>query len=243
MAICQDTNSGKWVKESETRKNYGTSSSLPEETTNLRAGTRNSMLLQTAQALICHPEDEKNVRARVIFDSGSQRSYILEDARRKLKLPTVAKENVVVNVFGNSHGTAHSLSSVSMIIKNAYGRDSSKLKVDALAVPHICAPVQGQEFHLTHKTFAHLKGLKLADHSSDEFGSEIQLLIGANHMWSCFTGEMRGDEDHRGPVAMNSIFGWVLSGPGVRMSSTKTASTNLNATHILRLNTSDIAIT
>ena len=244
LAICQDTNSGKVAKESETRKNYGTPSSPPEETTNLRAGTRNSMLLQTAQVLICHPEDERNVvRARVIFDSGSQRSYILEDARRKLNLPTVAKENVVVNVFGNSHGTAHSLSSVSMIIKNAYGRDSSKLKIDALAVPHICAPVQGQEIDLTQKTFAYLKGLKLADHSSDELGSEIQLLIGANHMWSCFTGEMRRDDDNRGPVAMNTIFGWVLSGPGVQMSSTKSASTNLNATHILRLSTSDIAIT
>ena len=148
--------------------------------------------------------------------------------KQQLNLPTVAKETVVVNVFGNSQGTAQSLSSVSMIVKNPWGDNNSVVDIDAWAVPHICAPVQGQEIDLTQRSFAHLKDLKLADLSSDERGSEIQLLIGENHMWSCFTGE-------------NTIFGWVLSSPKVKMSRSKAASTNLNAIHILRLNTSDIS--
>jgi len=100
-----------------------------------------------------------------------------------------------------------------MIIKNPWGDNNSVVEIDALAVPHTCAPVKGQEIDLTQRSFAHLKGLKLADLSSDERGSEIQLLIGANHMWSCFTGEMCRANDNKGPVAMNTIFGWMLSRP------------------------------
>ena len=103
MAICYEQIFEQHKKEAETE----TQPKTPEKTTNLRADATNSMLLQTAQVLICHPAGEKKViRARVIFDSGSQRSYILEETKQQLNLPTVAKENVVVNVFGNSHGTA-----------------------------------------------------------------------------------------------------------------------------------------
>ena len=108
-----------------------------------------------------------------------------------------------------------------MIVKNKYSADSKMVKIEALSVPHICAPVQGQEIDLTQRAFTHLKGLKLADHSSDELGSEIQLLIGANHIWSCFTGEMRRDDDNKRPVALNTIFGWVLFGSRVKFYDRK----------------------
>ena len=95
-----------------------------------------------------------------------------------------------------------------MIVKDKYGTDSKMVKIEALSVTHICAPVQGQEIVLTQRAFTHLNSLKLADHSSDELGSEIQLLIEANHMWSCFTGEMRRDDGSKGSVALNTIFGF-----------------------------------
>ena len=73
-AICHKQIFEERKKESETEIQPKT----PEKTTNLRADTTNSMLLQTAQVLICHPAGEKKViRARAIFDSGSQQSYIL----------------------------------------------------------------------------------------------------------------------------------------------------------------------
>ena len=165
MAICYEQIFEQRKKEAETE----TQPKTPEKTTNLRADATNSMLLQTAQVLICHPAGEKKViRARVVFDSGSQQSYILAGRKQQLNLPTVAKENVVVNVFGNSHGTSQTLSSVSMIVKNPWGDSNSEVEIDAWAVPHICAPVQGQEIDLTQRSFAHLKDLKLADLSSDE---------------------------------------------------------------------------
>ena len=80
LAICYEQ-IFEQCKEAETE----TQPKTPEKTTNLRADATNSMLLQTAQVLICHPAGEKKViRARVIFDSGSQRSYILEGAKQQL---------------------------------------------------------------------------------------------------------------------------------------------------------------
>ena len=109
------------------------------------------MLLQTAQVLICHPEVErKAVQTRLIFDSGSQQNYILEDVRQKLSLPRVAKVNVVVNVFSNLHGKAQSLSSVILIVKKSYGNSSNMVTIETLLFPCICPQVQGQDIDLTH---------------------------------------------------------------------------------------------
>ena len=71
-------------------------STLPE-------GSQDSILLQTAQALI---RDKKanastGTRARVIFDSGSQKSYITRHARDQLFLPSAGKESLLIKTFGN----------------------------------------------------------------------------------------------------------------------------------------------
>ena len=55
LAICQETNLEQRKNETEPEKRCGIPSSPPEKTTNLRADSTNSMLLQTAQVFICHP--------------------------------------------------------------------------------------------------------------------------------------------------------------------------------------------
>ena len=37
----------------------------------------------------------------IIFDSGSQWSYITGDLRKRLKLPVIRKEKIVIKTFGN----------------------------------------------------------------------------------------------------------------------------------------------
>ena len=59
--------------------------------------------------------------------------------------------------------------------------------------------------------YAHLTDLELADHRNEQSSGPIDVLIGSNYYWSIVTGELvKGDS---GPVAMNSVFGWLLSGP------------------------------
>ena len=58
--------------------------------------------------------------------------------------------------------------------------------------------------------YAHLKCLDLADSGNLRRG-DIDVLIGSDYYWQVVTGEIANGDS--GPVAMSSIFGWLLSGP------------------------------
>ena len=61
----------------------------PENThVNMFVDRKSSILLQTAPATICNPNDpSKSYQARLIFDTGSQRSYITTRLKERLHLP------------------------------------------------------------------------------------------------------------------------------------------------------------
>ena len=61
---------------------------------------------------------------------------------------------------------------------------------------------------------------------------EVDLLIGSDYYWQPITGEIRRGED--GPVALQTRFGWVLSGP-MAVASQETSVVNLITTHSLRV--------
>ena len=42
------------------------------------------------------------MRARVIFDSGSQKSYITQRARDQLNLPTMSTDSLLIKTFGTN---------------------------------------------------------------------------------------------------------------------------------------------
>ena len=63
---------------------------------------KNNVLLQTATAQILgNFQISKTETVNIIFDSGSQRSYITEDLRKRLRLPVIRKEKIVIKTFGN----------------------------------------------------------------------------------------------------------------------------------------------
>ena len=47
--------------------------------------------------------DETWTTTRILFDTGSQRTYLTESLRKHLKLETIRTENVIINTFGTSH--------------------------------------------------------------------------------------------------------------------------------------------
>ena len=57
--------------------------------------------MQTAVATIKNPGDpEITGNARVIFDSGSQRSFVTNKLKDSLKLPIVGRESMIIKAFG-----------------------------------------------------------------------------------------------------------------------------------------------
>ena len=63
----------------------------------------------------------------------------------------------------------------------------------------------------------------------------MDILIGADQYWNIANGEVKRGES--GPVAMNTRFGWTLSGPIENAPRSETHSVNLAATHVLRIDT------
>ena len=58
--------------------------------------------------------------------------------------------------------------------------------------------------------YPQLQSLKLADDSKLESGTSVDVLVGSDHCWDFITGNVIKSED--GPVAVESVFGWILSG-------------------------------
>ncbi len=87
------------------------------------------------------------------------------------------------------------------------GCDDS-ISISALSYPAICSPLPSKiDFDCPH-----LEGLELADDWANPRGS-IDILIGSDYYWAIVTGEVVRGDDGRGPTAVNSKLGWLLSGP------------------------------
>ena len=105
-------------------------------------------------------------------------------------------------------------------------------RVDLFVVPHICEPITYQPLPECVKLFPHLADLELAD---DQIGDsrEVDILIGADFYWCFVTGEIRRGE--KGPVAIHTTLGWILSGPAGASDDMQGISMSFVTTHTLRI--------
>ena len=180
----------------------------PEQVTSTTANTRHRttrVLLQTATVYAVNPENFRKIKVRVLFDSGSQRSYITSSLKSRLGLSTSKKETVHLNTFGQDQFKKQSCEGVRLDLQSLDGDFVIQMK--ALAFPVVCSPVATR---LDVNEFQHLEGLEFAD-EIDGRSEMIDILLGADYYYKVVTGEIiKGDT---GPTAVASKFGWLLTGP------------------------------
>ena len=209
----------------------------PVQASTFHVGSQDSVLPQTALALIQNGSTtaSNGIKARLIFDSGSQKSYVTQRVRDQLSLPTISKESLLIKTFGiDVTGQPTACEKIKVSVGNT-NKLSSK-EIECFVVPTICAPIGNQEIDTAIKRFAHLRDIELADgvHGNEEL--EIDLLIGADFMWSFFTGATKRGENGEGPVASCTILGWVLSGPvSGESKNPRLSSVNFVSTHVLKV--------
>ena len=171
--------------------------------TTMASKGKEGILLQTAQAIVYGEDANKKTRVNILFDGGSQRSYVTEELRKKLGLKGEIKETVNVNTFGTSQRIKYN----SELVRINVEVEGEVVPIKALSFPTICSPIANRVSISEH---AHLAGLKLADRY-DHKDKNISILIGANHYFDFITGEtIKGSN---GPTAVSSKLGWLLSGP------------------------------
>ena len=129
----------------------------------INEGTSKCILLQTAQAEVYDVNCNNKALIRVIFDNCSQRSFLKDSLRRKLKLPTIRLETISVKTFASETERTQNLDVVNFKVRC---KDlNSVVIVEAYVVPLICAPVSSQRINMAKENHSMLQGLELADNS------------------------------------------------------------------------------
>ena len=198
-------------------------------TPSLWINSNQGVLLQTAQVMVFNPDDPQcSKRVRVVFDSGSQRSYVTERLQMELALQTKGEQSMSIATFGSrgEKSRVFKFVDVRMALRDGRTRD-----LTVFVVPIICEPLMCQPITLCRDNYKHLAGLPLADASDGSDALEVDVLIGCDYYWSFITGETKCGDN--GPVGIYTDLGWVLSGP-VGPKSQAGAQTTL-VTHTLHV--------
>eukprot|EP00731_Ephydatia_muelleri_P009508 Em0005g94a len=96
---------------------------------------RTPVLLQTAKVVVCKPDVPAVTQTtRMIFDTGSQRSYVVARLRNTLQLPTERTETLIVKTFGSSSGQPQLCDVVNLSMKT---RNGANVVIPLLTVPVI----------------------------------------------------------------------------------------------------------
>ena len=101
---------------------------------------KNNILLQTATAQASAVNSKLHHSVRLLFDTGSQRSYISNKVRSRLNLPVIRREKILIQTFGHSNSKVKVVDIVQVRIKHR--RDNHYVFVEAVCVPEICVPLK-----------------------------------------------------------------------------------------------------
>lgn len=185
-------------------------------TTTSAIKTKGNILLQTAIAVATNEENTKSIKVRILFDNGSQRSYITDSLKSKLGLKPTATETLHLNTFGEKVYRKQKCQVVTLPLRT----ENECIKISALCFPAICSPLPQS---IDVKEYPQLQDLHFADSFEDQHS--IDILIGSDYYWDIVTGQTIRAES--GPTAVNSKFGWILSGPTNNSSSENKVVSNL----------------
>ena len=215
-SLCNSTDSdNKDAQEPHNTTTLTTISSTPQGLSLHLAGD-SVCLLKTAVAPVS--SSKVQIEANILFDEGSQRSFISQNLANSLQLHSHKKEDICLSSFGSQTPTIKQLQTGQIYLLTKTGE---RIPLSVLIVPNIATPLQNtMQTQITQ--LPHLQGICLAHPvigSATSF--EISLLIGADHYWDIV-------EDHiirgNGPTAMKSKVGYLLSGP---LSQSKTPTANV----------------
>ena len=180
--------------------------------------TKGSVLLHTARANVSN--GSKSAPARILFETGSQRSYTLQ---HRLGLNPVGKETLQLNTFGENKSKRENCDVFKINLANKSG--GSSVEITAIGFPTICAPLPSS---IDASEYPHLDGLELADFdpcSSSSNNDSIDILVGADHYWDLVIGDVI--HGRNGPTAVISKLGWLLSGWSKQPQSDSSTFSNL----------------
>ena len=145
---------------------------------------------------------------RCLFDTGSEKSYITAATCRALNVFGI-KEKILIGTLGADLPSSFSVQRVALRV-SAVNEPDTAVCLQFLSLPKICDPIGPVQF-IPNVKWPFLQGLSFAD-NYPRGRVEIDMLIGLDHYWSLVDGAIRRGANFASPVAMKTVFGWVLCG-------------------------------
>lgn len=145
----------------------------------------------------------------MLFDVGSHHSFIKSRVAKSVGLPIKGKQSIEINTFGQQTKDCEMRPVYDLNMHPLQGGEKVKIEVYE---SHIIAEIRNQHIEIRKGDCPHLQGLWFLDvnHKNEALG--IDLLIGADYLWSFQRGRaIRGEADQ--PVAVETCLRWLLSGP------------------------------
>ena len=174
---------------------------------------------------------DTSLEVRLLFDGGSQKSYLSKRARDLLNLKSCGEQSLSIATFGSSRRTKKVCPIVNVCLTlKGYPR----IELSLYVVPTICEPLTEQPISDCVQAHPHPLGLELTDSSNPTSGLPIDLLVGADYYWKLVTGNVCCGEG--GPTVVHTKLGWVLSSPSSPGNS-ENSLVNLSVTHVLHTET------
>ena len=132
-----------------------------------------NILLQTAYAKLPSFNSNKINDIRITFDTGSQKTYVTNDVKKYLHLPTLQTERIFVNMLGNYDSGPRTVD-VAPLKCIVNGKTTV---IESLSGPYICSDIYDQNVRHASRNYANLKNIKLAD-AFDANCKKNDILIG-----------------------------------------------------------------
>ncbi|XP_042148749.1 uncharacterized protein LOC121837236 [Ixodes scapularis] len=155
--------------------------------------SRPAVLLQTVTA--CADGTNGTKLARIIFDSGSQRSFITEELSQRLDCKLLGTEILTIGVFGGE-STEHTFRRVQVTLRDQLY--NKRYDIDALETPTVCEQDLPSPDEAIVKTLEEL-GCPVGDNMTG---------LGSDHCWGCITGRIRRLSGCL--TAVEIAFGWAV---------------------------------
>eukprot|EP00112_Aurelia_sp_Birch-Aquarium-sp1_P015934 Seg357.4 transcript_id=Seg357.4/GoldUCD/mRNA.D3Y31 product="hypothetical protein" protein_id=Seg357.4/GoldUCD/D3Y31 len=173
-----------------------------------RVGPVASVAYQTLLAKVKSVDGSKEIKCRILLDSGSARSFMTQHLANELESKPIGGRKAQVFEGLNESTQILETEHHSILVKSLDGNYSSEIDVKTL--PSITRVGNPSPLELKEK-FDHLKNVFFTDvTSSDQL--EIGILLGSQHLADIQTGDIR--KGRRGePVAVGTRLGWTLMGP------------------------------
>ena len=169
-------------------------------------GLSSDSLLMTCQVVVGSPNGSV-VKARALLDSASSASFVSERLAQSLCLPRSPLSATISGVAGLTHTSP--VQSLATCTVSSTLSSSEKFDVTAVVVPRVTCIIPQRPI-LLKPEWKHLTGIKKAD---QHFGTpgKIDLLLGVD----IFVAALRSGRKigpPQAPVAIETVFGWVLAG-------------------------------